>query len=86
MSAIWPSATRTRRTRSLCRIGTPYFPTMVPIDPACFQARDHALPGREMAELNELCRAIVEALRQPRFLHVKKPAQPTDNVVALRRI
>jgi hypothetical protein len=30
---------------------------MVPmINPALFDARDRALPGREMAELNELCR------------------------------
>jgi hypothetical protein len=36
------------------------------IDPTCFEIRDRTLPGREMAELNELCWAIVEALRQPR--------------------
>jgi hypothetical protein len=38
---------------------------MLPIDLALFDARDRALPGREAAELNALCRQIVEALRQP---------------------
>jgi hypothetical protein len=38
---------------------------MVPIDLALFDARDRALPGREQVTLNELCRAIVELVRQP---------------------
>jgi hypothetical protein len=37
---------------------------MLPIDLALFDARDRALPGREAAELNALCRAIVELVRQ----------------------
>jgi hypothetical protein len=47
---------------------------MVPIDLALFDARDRALPGREQATLNELCRSIVEALRQP-------PLSTVDNVL-----
>jgi hypothetical protein len=42
---------------------------MLPIDLALFDARDRALPGREACELNELCRAIVELVRQPPVLH-----------------
>jgi hypothetical protein len=38
---------------------------LLTINPALFDARDRALPGREMAALNELCRAIVELLRRP---------------------
>jgi hypothetical protein len=38
---------------------------MLPIDLALFDARDRALPGREMAELNQLCRQIVELMRRP---------------------
>jgi hypothetical protein len=38
---------------------------MLPIDLALFDARDRALPGREQATLNELCRAIVELVRRP---------------------
>jgi hypothetical protein len=37
---------------------------MIPIDLALFDARDRALPGREAAALNELCRAIVELASQ----------------------
>jgi hypothetical protein len=38
---------------------------MLPIDLALSDARDRALPGREQATLNELCRQIVELVRQP---------------------
>jgi hypothetical protein len=57
---------------------------MEPIDLALFDARDRALPGREMAELNELCRAIAELLRQPKQGQLSLFAHPTFTVVALR--
>jgi hypothetical protein len=38
---------------------------MITIEPALFDARDRALPGREAAALNELCRQIVELMRRP---------------------
>jgi hypothetical protein len=59
-----------------------YFLTMVPIDPALFEARDRALPGREQAELNELCWAVVELMRRPSLTAL---VERTANVVALRR-
>jgi hypothetical protein len=53
---------------------------MLPIDLALFDARDRALPGREMAELNALCRAIVELVRQPPVLHsIQNRMHPTAN-------
>jgi hypothetical protein len=55
---------------------------MFPLDPALFEIRDRALPGREMAELNALCRAIVELLRQPPLSGTLVPS----TVVALRRL
>jgi hypothetical protein len=59
---------------------------MTPVNPALFEARDRALPGREAAELNELCRALVEALRQPPSPSVLVERMVvTANVVALRR-
>jgi hypothetical protein len=56
---------------------------MIPIDLALFDARDRALPGREAAELNALCRAIVELVRQPPL--VERLINPTAKVIALRR-
>jgi hypothetical protein len=58
---------------------------MLPIDLALFDARDRALPGREAAELNALCRQIVELLRRPPVLRaIQNRMYPTANVVALR--
>jgi hypothetical protein len=53
---------------------------MLPIDLALFDARDRALPGREQATLNELCRAIVELLHRP------SPSLERANVVTLRSV
>jgi hypothetical protein len=53
---------------------------VVPIDLALFDARDRALPGREAAELNQLCRQIVELLRRP------SPSIERANVVTLQQV
>jgi hypothetical protein len=58
---------------------------MPPIDHALLFARDACLPGREAATLNELCRAIVAALRRPSPKALVERLVPTDNVIALRR-
>jgi hypothetical protein len=61
---------------------------MVPtIHPLCSDARHRASPGREQATLNELCRAIVELVRQPPSptALVEHIVNPTDNVIVLRR-
>jgi hypothetical protein len=51
---------------------------MLPIDIVLFDARDRALPGREAAELNELCRQIVELVRgSPSPLADNVPPWPT---------
>jgi hypothetical protein len=50
---------------------------MLPIDLALFDARDRAPPGREQATLNELCRQIVELLRQPPPSSDNVPPWPT---------
>jgi hypothetical protein len=47
---------------------------MLLIDLALFDARDRALPGREAAGLNELCRSIVQLVRQ-------QPCRISDNVL-----
>jgi hypothetical protein len=74
-----------RLQRICCASARPaLFPYDVPIDLALFDARDRALPGREMAALNELCRQIVELVRRPPLAE-RLLVNPTDNVIALRR-
>jgi hypothetical protein len=58
---------------------------MLPIERALFHARDRALPAREQATLNELCRQIVELLRRPSPTACVECIALTDNAVALRR-